>query len=198
MNTFESKAFYIAMKQIGVKERIGKRAVNVAIIVMLATTAAACRILSKTGEQPVKVKGTIAVEQPVCGEMPVKSGQHKSQGPVASVTYYIKEGATNDPAVIARQQFTTDENGAFAVTLRPGTYAVLHADKLMSYADFKLKHFPRTNYFREKDDDCFARWYSSPDFLLTVSSDTTVTWLVKSRCYTGGNPCVEYTGSKNP
>jgi len=179
--------------------RIPKNAATGLMVLALTVVTAACGLLSKNGGgATVKVKGTIEVEQPVCGEAAVKAGNQKGKAPIANATYYIKDGGTNDPAVIANKQFITDENGAFTIHLKPGTYAVLHPDKMMSYADFKLKHFPQSNYFKERDDDCFRRWYTSPDFLLMVENDTTVTFLVKSRCYTGGNPCVDYTGPKNP
>ena len=173
--------------------RLPKNAAS-ALIVIALTGLTACG----ASRNAVKVRGAIAVETPVCSEAALKAGEGKGSQPIANLTYYIKNGESNDPAVIANKLFTTDENGEFSISLEPGTYAVLHADKLMSYPDFKLKHLPQSTYFKARDNECYQRWYNSPDFLITVQNDTTMQLLVKSRCYTGGNPCLEYTGPKNP
>jgi len=153
--------------------------------------ATACGTLSHGNRKTVKVKGNITIERPACG-----ASAEKGTGAMPDSRYFLKEGATNDPAVIATNQFVTDENGNFSINLKAGTYVILHPDKLMNYAEFKLKHSSQSTYFKNRDEDCFKRWYASPDFILTVSNDTTVAFLVKSRCYTETNPCLEYTGPK--
>lgn len=152
-----------------------------------------CGILSKrSGGQKIKVTGFIRVEEPVCD----KSERKAESVPLANTTYYIKNGPTNHPDSIAFDEVKLDENGRFTLSLKPGVYAIVHKDKLMNYGEFRLKYASASTYFKTRDDDCFQRWYNSADFLLNVSSDTTVQLLVKSRCYTKTNPCIEYTGPK--
>jgi hypothetical protein len=160
---------------------------------MAALLLAACGT-ARNGGGNVRVDGTIMMESPVCeaGKEPLR-GQPKM---LPGASYYIKKGETNDPAVIAGKLLRTDENGKFTIRLEPGTYSILHADKLMSFEEFRLKYGSTSTYLRDRDDDCFRRWYESPDFLLKVANDTVVTYTVKSRCYTYTNPCVEYTGPK--
>lgn len=163
------------------------------LLLTTATVITACGILR--GGKPknaVKVTGTISIEQPVCGEQPGPG----EKGPVGETTYYIKNGLTNHPDSAAFEQLDTDVNGKFSVFLAPGDYAIVHKDKLMNFGEFRLKHSQTTNYFKLRDEDCFKRWYTSADFVLHVANDTTVAWLVKSRCYTKTNPCLEYTGPK--
>lgn len=167
------------------------RSINLCLLLLLIS---ACGTLKNGGGKQVRVNGTIYIEKPVC-----QPGQPPAKGdavPVANTTYYIKDGSINDPAVIADKQLQTDSTGAFTVRLKPGTYAVVHPDKLMTFGEFRLKHGATSTYYKDRDDDCFQRWYNSADFLLKVENDTTVAFTVKSRCYTYTNPCQEYTGPK--
>ncbi len=155
----------------------------------------ACGTLNKNGGgKQVRVTGTMYLEKPIClpGEAPAKG----DPVPMANVTYYIKDGSINDPNVIADKQLKTDSTGAFTLKLKPGTYAIVHPDKLMTYGEFRLKYGATSTYYKDRDDDCFKRWYDAADFLLRVENDTAVAFLVKSRCYTNTNPCQEYTGPK--
>lgn len=154
----------------------------------------ACGIFKGGSGKTARVTGTIRIEQPICqqGEAPAKG----DPAPVANTVYYIKDASSNDPQVIADKQLTTDSVGGFSIRLKPGTYALLHPDKLLSFGEFRLKHGATSTYYKDLDDDCFRRWYASADFLLKVQNDTTVVFLAKSRCYTYTNPCWEYTGPK--
>lgn len=167
------------------------------LVLTAMTAAAGCGLLTKGSKTPktVKVSGTIEIEEPVCGQQ-AGTGNTTGRALLTNTTYYIKHGTTNHPDSIAFDEFETDENGHFSIRLAPGNYAVVHVDKLMNYGEFRLKHSSVSNYFKVRDEDCFRRWYNSPDFLLQISSDTTLQLLVKSRCYTKTNPCIEYTGPR--
>lgn len=165
---------------------------TIPLLLVTAIVLSACGILRGRSKNTVRVSGTISIEQPICGE---QAGPGEN-GPVSDATYYIRNGLTNHPDSAAFEQLDTDANGKFTVLLPPGDYAIVHKDKLMNFGEFRLKHSQTTNYFKLRNDDCFQRWYNSADFVLHVESDTTVNWLVKSRCYTKTNPCIEYTGPK--
>jgi len=156
--------------------------------------ATGCGLLSGNGSKVSRhhINGTLSIEEPSCGSTQTATGKVA----VANATYYIKRGNTNHPDSIAFEVLETDAEGRFHIKLPPGEYAVLHADKLMNYGEFRLKHGQTSNYYKVRDEDCFKRWYNAADFLLRVNADTTVQWLVKSRCYTKTNPCLEYTGPK--
>lgn len=157
-----------------------------------------CGVL-RSNKSTFTLRGTISVEEPYCGGAEPTEEQAKGGlKPIVNSTYYLKKSKTNDPTVIAEQVFTTDENGDFSIKIEPGLYAVLHPDKLMNFGEFKLKNKARTNYYTDRDNDCFQRWYNSPDFLIYANTDTTVILNVKSRCYTGANPCVKYDGPMPP
>lgn len=166
-------------------------------IALTATFLFGCGIMhGKTGNKQVRLSGTLLIEEPVCQPDPGGGIPESGKLPLGNATYYIKHGSANVADSIAFAQLKTDENGKFSIKLAPGNYALIHPDKMLSYGDFKLKHTPTTNYFRARDEDCFRRWYYSADFLLSVQSDTTVTLMVKSRCFTKTNPCAEYIGPR--
>jgi hypothetical protein len=165
-----------------------------ALLTLLLLIAVGCGMLSKRGGvHKLKVTGFIRVESPVCD----KNSDAKAESlPLANTTYYIKNGSTNHPDSIAFDEVKLDENGKFTLYLKPGTYAIVHRDKLLDFGEFRLKYAATSTYFKTRDDDCFKRWYNSPDFLVQVSSDTTLQLLAKSRCFTKTNPCIEYTGPR--
>lgn len=165
-----------------------------ALLTLLLLLAVGCGILSKRGGvHKVKVIGFIRVEEPVCDK---NSDAKAETAPLANVTYYIKNGATNNPDSIAFDEVKLDANGKFTLYLKPGTYSIVHRDKLMEYGEFRLKYASTSTYFKTRDEDCFKRWYNSADFLVQISSDTTLQLLAKSRCFTKTNPCIEYTGPR--
>lgn len=169
------------------------------LLITISFSIISCGILKSKSAGMKSLRGTISVEEPYCGGAEPSEEQAKGGlKPLINSTYYLKKSKTNDPNVIAEQVFTTDESGDFSIKLEPGLYAVLHPDKLMNFGEFKLKNKARTNYYTDRDNDCFQRWYNSPDFLIQVNTDTTVVLNVKSRCYTGSNPCVKYDGPMPP
>lgn len=141
------------------------------------------------GGKKFQVSGSISVEVPDCSG----SGSVGKKA-MPNAVYYIKKSSFNDPAVIADEMLKCNENGEFKLKLSAGTYTIVHADKLLSFAEFKLKHSSKSTYYQNLDQDCFLNWYKSPDFLLTVTGNMEVSWTVKSRCYTEQNPCIRYTG----
>ena len=166
--------------------------INYLFIAAVLFSGACATMKGKT--KMVTVTGKMLVEQPVC------DGENKTKGDAAAIPeaeYYLKAGTTkNDQAVIATKVFKTDDKGNFSIKLEPGTYAVLYTDKMLPFAEFKLKHEAKSTYFKNRDERCFEKWYESADFILNVSKDTLVTFVVKSRCYTKTNPCWQYTGAK--
>jgi hypothetical protein len=164
-----------------------------AIVVLLFT--AGCGILKGGNRKNTsKITGTMLIEQPVCDK---GTKEKPASGALANTTWYIKHGKTNHADSIAFDQFSTDDEGRFTLRLEPGDYAIVHKDKLMNFGEFRLKYSSdKSTYIKVRDEDCFRRWYNSADFLLHVSGDTTVQFLVKSRCFTLTNPCIEYTGPK--
>ena len=142
----------------------------------------------------VTVKGKMFVEQPICTDGSKEKGEPLS---VPQAEYYLRANTSkNDLAITATKVFKTDENGNFSIKLEPGTYAIIYTDKMLPYAEFKLKHEAKSTYYKNRDERCFEKWYQSADFILNVQNDTTVTYTIKSRCYTKTNPCWEYTGPK--
>lgn len=165
------------------------------VLLTICAIPVSCGVFSKGGNRKnaAKITGTMLVEKPVCDN----STTPPFTDVLGNATYYVKRGTMNHPDSIAFDEFSTNADGKFTLFLQPGDYAIVHKDKLMNFGEFRLKYSSdKSTYYKVRDEDCFKRWYNAADFLLHVDTDTTVQFLVKSRCFIQTNPCIEYVGPK--
>lgn len=97
------------------------------------------------------------------------------------------------------QEVNLDESGNVTLTLEPGNYMLVRADKFLPLDEFISKNgpFEEENY-KLKDNACFLSWKNSVDLNFTVVNDTTIEMRQKAKCWVGTNPCLEYTGPAAP
>ncbi len=150
-------------------------------------------------EQGKQVNGTVQIHKRYCGgAAPSPEQQRGYFKAMPAAEFFIQKGEANAPGQPTVGQFTTDEEGHFEVQLAPGTYSVLQADKALSLEKFKAKKAAQGANYENASDQCFQDWYNKADFVLVVNRDTTVELNYRSRCFTGTNPCLMYTGPMPP
>lgn len=146
-----------------------------------------------------RVVGTIQVHQPYCGgARPTQERARGTFAPLASTTFFVRKGDTNSPENEVVAHFSTDASGTFELQLPTGVYSVLHSDKELSVDAFIAKQSPTGPHRTSSGRTCMEAWYQRPDFLLSVTRDTSVVLTYNARCYTGTNPCAVYNGPVPP
>jgi hypothetical protein len=149
----------------------------------------------QTSTKTVAVKGTIQTHQPYCGgAKPTEEMMKGTTTLSANQTFYLKPGISHVKKEPVFMTFKTDENGQFNISVPMGDYVVLSQDKIDSYEAYLKKYKVTSTYVEYLGDECSKRNYEAADFILRVQSDTTVVYTYKSRCQTGTNPCLRYTG----
>ena len=96
-------------------------------------------------------------------------------------------------------QVPLDINGCAQIKLRKGNYSLFHKHKLLSVKEFNKLYRPENNkWYTYKGDSCLYKYMSNPDAVFGVSKQKKIKVIVKSRCYTGINPCIDYSGPLRP
>jgi hypothetical protein len=154
--------------------------------------------LGKKKPVSFKVTGKIEVHKPYCGGARPNPDQLKGYFEAyPNTTFYIKKSMNNDPKLETVAQFTTDENGAFSIEIPAGNYIGIHADKVLSFDDYVEKLGKTTDKFFEYIGEKDAKFqHQHIDFILDVQADKTFNYAYKSKCFTGLNPLIKYTGPK--
>ena len=96
-------------------------------------------------------------------------------------------------------QVPLDINGCAHIKLRKGNYSLFHKHKLLTIKEFNKLYRPENNkWYTYKGDSCLYKYLSNPDAVFEVSKQKIIKVVVKSRCYTGINPCIDYSGPLRP
>ncbi|MFT5858964.1 MAG: hypothetical protein ACI865_001060 [Flavobacteriaceae bacterium] len=141
---------------------------------------------------------TIQGYHPHCGGMaPTPEIQANMTRPAGGAIYYMYEGIRP----IKKSKFTRIEansEGIITLELPDGNYGLIQEDKLLSLDEFiALKKMDGIHY-QNKPDSCYEDWRSRSDFSVQLSSDTTMLFTVNHKCFTGTNPCLDYSGPYPP
>lgn len=164
----------------------------------LLSSCAALYPVEDTTVRSVQIHGTI--HKPYCGgakpSPDVAAGYYES---MTGIKYNIFSATEFSPDLPVFKEFTFDENGIINLSLAPGNYVFMRADKQLPLADFiKLNgELPNENY-KLKDNACFAAWKNTVDIHLTVKNDTIIEFRQKAKCWVGTNSCMEYVGPPAP
>lgn len=168
----------------------------------LLAVASACGTttgMETPGEKTYNVTGTIQTHSPYCGgARPTPEVENGFNEPVRNADFYIYTGE-RPSNVKDMTKVTTDEEGKFSVALPNGVYSMIQASKLLPLDEFiELKQIKGENYING-DTECFQNWKNGIDFSFNVeSSDCSPLFTEMKRCFTGANPCLEYTGPYPP
>ena len=93
-------------------------------------------------------------------------------------------------------------NGIIELNLEIGHYSIQETFKNISFNEFYKKYKSKDKMYRQNgSEDCFKKWWSTNLFEFDIT-DTTVfikdETTIYDRCFTGNNPCVQYTGPYPP
>ena len=146
----------------------------------------------------VEFKGLAFI--PYCGGMEPTQEQKKETYEALSNEKYALFTVNDGPRRVKKKMvFTLNELGTAAFSIEPGTYALISTDKLLPLDELKKKyHINDQLHYTNDFDACFELWKSKNDLILNITKDTVINYVQKRKCWTGNNPCLEYTGPAAP
>ncbi|GAB3219800.1 hypothetical protein GCM10027423_50280 [Spirosoma arcticum] len=107
-------------------------------------------------------------------------------------TFYVRTGNTNSEQGEVIRQFTTNKEGLYALTLKPGIYSIIVEEQLSA-----IKPQDYMTKTQKVDEPCLADWWKTPYYLLKVNHQniTSLNFTFTHRCFlTNDIPCITYTG----
>lgn len=148
------------------------------------------------GKQKLTV--TFQSHRPYCGgAAPTEEQANGFTNPMVNKVFYLyKDERPN--SITDMVKLTTDESGTFSIDLKDGRYSVISEDKTLSLKEFIKKKKIEGQFYEYSDDACFETWRTTPEFTIELSSATEETVTINEKCYTGDNPCMQYTGPYPP
>lgn len=91
--------------------------------------------------------------------------------------------------------------GSHYTLLSPGKYYIKEKFKDVKLEDFINTHKRDGMYYLDSSDDCYENWMNQNLFEFEIINEDTVVNLntsIGSSCFTGNNPCLQYTGPYPP
>ncbi len=136
--------------------------------------------------------------RPHCGGMaPTPEMEANMTQPMSGMIYYLYKGErpTN------MSDFTkvvANNEGLIELEIVAGTYSMVTEDKLLSFDEFITLKKVEGIHYSNQPDSCYEEWRQHADFNVELVSDSTMYLSINHRCFTGVNPCLEYTGPYPP
>lgn len=93
------------------------------------------------------------------------------------------------------------KNGVYQTYLDKGTYTIKEKYKDVSFEEFVKNNSRDGEYYTGGTEECYKMWWESNLFNFKVTSVDTLINLetsIGSSCFTGNNPCIQYTGPYPP
>ncbi|MDB0037991.1 prealbumin-like fold domain-containing protein [bacterium] len=148
------------------------------------------------GKQTLELK--FQKHRPYCGgAQPTQEQEAGTSSPIANQVFYIYKDER--PASTTKMiKVTTDNEGIFSIDLKKGVYSVISEDKALPIDEFIKKKKIIDKFYTYSDDSCFKTWRTTPDFIIDLSTPTNELITIQERCFTGDNPCMQYTGPHPP
>jgi len=148
------------------------------------------------GKQTLTV--TFQKHTPYCGgAAPTKEQEAGITEPIANQTFYIYKDE-RPKSLKDMIRLTTDEKGVLSIDLKDGKYSIISEDKALSLDEFIKKKKVDGQYYEYSEDSCFETWRTTPDFTIQLAHPTKEVVTINHTCFTGDNPCMEYTGPYPP
>jgi hypothetical protein len=164
---------------------------------MKSLTIIAILILTSCASQKVAI--SVETWKPYCGG--AKPTPEMAQGirtPFANERVAINKMSDDlkSPSTFLKW-IQLDSEGKWTGGLKPGTYQIYRADKLLSLEEIEKK-------YRQQDNEMYAfvgletltSWKATPDLSMEVKENSEVKIELKEKCFVGLNPCMEYIGPK--
>ena len=149
-----------------------------------------------------KGKHTLSVtfqsHRPYCGgARPTEEQMGGITNALANEVFYIYKDER--PSSVTKMiKVTTDAEGKFSIDLKNGTYSVISADKALPIDEFIAKKTIVDQFYTYSNDKCFESWRMTPDFTIDLSQAAVEVVTIPEKCFTGDNPCMQYTGPYPP
>lgn len=145
-------------------------------------------------EKKYNVKVTVIAYIPYCN------------GAAPSPDQLNRNYPSTDPliAINSEDNSKTDlwvNEGAHFAYLSPGKYFIKEKFKDVPLLDFINAHKRDGMYYLDSPDDCYEDWRNTNLFEFEILKQDTIVYLntsVGSSCFTGNNPCLQYTGPYPP
>ena len=174
--------------------------VKISILLIFFIINLSCFSLSgaKSDTLKITVTGTVKTHHPYCGgASPTPEMERGSFSVVRNTEFHlVKKGDTSRTSIL---KFKTDDKGHFEFEIEAGEYSIFKYDKMLSFDDFYNAYSTPVGSFNVSVGiDCYREWYNKPDYKLNVSKDTNIEIIFYAGCFTGINPCVNYTGPCPP
>lgn len=93
------------------------------------------------------------------------------------------------------------KNGVYQTYLEIGSYSIKEKYKDVSFEEFMKSNSREGGFYSGGTEECYKMWWESRLFQFEVTSIDSVINLetsIGSRCFTGNNPCIQYTGPYPP
>lgn len=132
---------------------------------------------------------------PYCGGAAPTEDMLNNYSPVSGNFILIEKQTATRSTVISK-------NGIIQLQLKPGQYSIRETFKDIPFDVFYAKHAitDRTHY-QNDSEECYKRWWKTNLFEFEITDTTTFLKYEKtlySRCFTGNNPCLQYSGPYPP
>ena len=133
------------------------------------------------------------VHHPYCGGAePTPEMQEGWNKPMD--TLIIRKALGDKKIVVA-----LNENGETKITLSKGKYMIYHKDKALNNEQFIKKYTSKDKWYIFEGDSCLLNWKKTPDGIVELTKkDQAETIIIRTHCFIGINPCVDYVGPPPP
>lgn len=142
----------------------------------------------------------IYIEEPYCGGAKPQNTiqiQPKNKTPIQNKAFYIGAIIDNKLSKESLSKYITDVNGSFTAKISYKKYGLYDKDKMLSFEEFYSQKRSNKDFFLNDTEECYRKWWSTPDAIITLDDNQNIEVVLSNKCYTGTNPCLQYTGPMN-
>jgi hypothetical protein len=147
------------------------------------------------------VSGTITQTHTYCGgARPSEEMLERLNTPAAypGKKLYIRYGRVNSDKKKVIRVICADSAGHFKIQLPPGTYCIIQDEQIkrIDISNFKKME----GDYLKLDENCLKRWWSEcfTTFEVGKGNKSNLNVNFNFPCFTGGTPCMQYTGPAPP
>lgn len=132
---------------------------------------------------------------PYCGGEAPSEEMKNNYAPVSAQFVLIDSKNNSKTNIISN-------NGLIQLKLKPGRYKLREHFKDISFNEFYVKYVNKDKmYYQNGSEECYKKWWNTNLFEFEIMDTTTVLKMeatLYNRCFTGNNPCIQYTGPYPP
>ncbi|HEV7230798.1 MAG TPA: hypothetical protein VGO45_05690 [Bacteroidia bacterium] len=158
-------------------------------------------IYSQKNSKQYTVSGTITQTHSYCGGARPSDemlARLNTPAPYAGKKLYIRYGNQNSSKKKIIRIISADSAGHFKIQLPSGTYCIIQDEQIKR---LDIEHFKKqeTEYLK-LDENCLKNWWSQCFTTFEVKSENKTNLNINFNfpCFTGGTPCMQYTGPLPP